>query len=87
MSDDDFRFSVDKMVDYITKHPHCEVTALLQVAIECIDSGDLDRAAWRIADAGALLRADMQRDGWQDVVGLDVETGRGAKLPKLRKEH
>lgn len=44
-------------------------------------TGHIDSAAWRIADAGADLRALIAEEGEQDVPGVHYPTGMGALLP------
>lgn len=46
-------------------------------------SGD-GSAAWRIADAGLMLRHKIEspKSGWTNVGGVHYATGRGAVLPK-----
>ena len=62
------------------------VVALMEQAIEKIGNDHVTSAAWRIADAGLLLRQWLQRrineqpDTEGLVVGLNCPTGRGALL-------
>lgn len=60
------------------------IRTLLLSALACLNTGDLDTglksAAWRVADAGLLLRRAIPDDGW--IAGVTVATGRGALLPK-----
>lgn len=44
---------------------------------------DLLSAAWRLADAGALLRAELESVGVTEGCGLDKVTGRGALLSRF----
>jgi hypothetical protein len=60
--------------------------ALLKEAIEILRREDGARAAWRIADAGALLRDNLEANGLGEVLGVGEPTGRGALLPRLKKE-
>ena len=60
------------------------IRTLLLSALACLNTGDLDTglksAAWRVADAGLLLRRAIPDEGW--IAGVTVATGRGALLPK-----
>jgi hypothetical protein len=58
-----------------------EIPELLRNAAELIEAGNLGSAAWRLADAGLLLRNRMVRKGFTKAEGLDLPTGRGAMLP------
>ncbi len=59
------------------------IAALLAEAIRHITEAGRhdDCAAWRVADAGLLLRALLEEDNNNDLLGLDKPTGRGALLP------
>lgn len=61
-----------------------QVKSLLRVALLQLDSTTsttaLDRPAWRIADAGLLLREICESRGITGI-GIDEPTGRGATLP------
>lgn len=55
--------------------------------LECDGEARLDSAAWRCADAGALLRLAIERQYAPDVARDCLRaTGRGAQLPRLSKE-
>ena len=58
------------------------IAALLAEAIRNITGAGHrdDSAAWRVADAGLLLRELMEEDN-NNLPGLDKPTGRGALLP------
>ena len=56
------------------------IADLLEVAARQVRAGDLERAAWRVADAGGRLRADMEALGLS-ACGLDDLTGLGCRLP------
>lgn len=58
----------------------------LRMAAQLIETEDRindRRAAWRVADAGLLLRRLMERDGPLEpqALGINVPTGMGALLP------
>jgi hypothetical protein len=61
-----------------------QVRSLLHTALRQLDSATgttgLDRPAWRIADAGLLLREFCESRGITGM-GIDEPTGRGATLP------
>ncbi len=54
---------------------------LLRQALERIESGEHEAAAWRLADAGLMLRKVLTAKEAGDLIGYDVPTGRGAFLP------
>jgi hypothetical protein len=54
----------------------------LRTCMLLIGSGSLDRAAWRLADAGLMLRQRLESMGRTDLTGLDEVTGLGALLPQ-----
>ena len=65
---------------------HDEIVELLEDAAAILrrcrgDSRnpEAERAAWRIADAGGLLRAALEMAGWES---LNDESGRGFLLPR-----
>ena len=64
-----------------------QVRSLLHAALLQLDSATdtagLDRSAWRIADAGLLLREFCESRGITGI-GIDEPTGRGATLPNQR---
>lgn len=70
--------------------PPCgdEVPELLRDAAICAENRALASAAWRIADASALLRRRMRLRGFQTAEGFDEPTGRqaflGGTLAQLR---
>lgn len=52
----------------------------------CSPQSDAMAAAWRVADAGLLLRQLLEADSPpRQQMGLDVPTSRGAVLPGLRQ--
>lgn len=53
----------------------------LRDAAQNVAAGDFDRAAWRIADAGGLLRAALSENGATGMAGFDLPSGRGFVLP------
>lgn len=61
-----------------------QVRSLLHAALLQLDNATgtagLDRPAWRIADAGLLLREVCESRGITGI-GIDEPTGRGATLP------
>ncbi len=74
--------------DFHTVNQREHIASLLGEAQRVILSPqDAECAAWRIADAGLLLRqlleADKER---QPLIGVDQPTGRGAVLPLLFHE-
>lgn len=60
------------------------VSDLLKTAALLVEKGEIDRAAWRIADAGLMLRIYAEERGYRGQ-GIDEFTGLGAKLPTKRK--
>jgi hypothetical protein len=64
-----------------------EIRFLRQSALACLDDSDqqigLRGAAWRVADAGLLIRGALPYDA--SGVALDCTTGRGALLPAPQK--
>jgi len=61
-----------------------EILHLLQMTKTMIECGEPDRAAWRLADAGFLLRQQLEGNPLTDpgLIGLNTPTGRGVKLPQ-----
>ena len=59
-----------------------EVVNLLETAAMLIWHGETPNAAWRVADAGLLLRETLEADKHTCLIGLDQITGRGAALPR-----
>lgn len=61
------------------------IANLLREAADEIEVGEPDRAAWRVADAGGLLRAQLEEvtrpasEG--PLAGLEERTGLGYMLP------
>lgn len=60
---------------------HKEIATMLEQAAAMIRGGQPHRAAWRVADAGVLLRDLLESMPESDLCGLDRPTGRGAALP------
>lgn len=64
-----------------------EAAHLAKIAAQLIETGDLHSAAWRLADAGLLLRRQLEENNaatdphhvW--LCGFNEPTGRGAMLP------
>ena len=69
-------------IQFDTTHQRELIAALLAEAIQYITNSSRfdDSAAWRVADAGLLLRELMEEDN-NNLPGLDKPTGRGALLP------
>ncbi len=69
-------------IQFDTTHQRELIAALLAEAIQYITNSSRfdDSAAWRVADAGLLLRELMEEDN-DNLPGLDKPTGRGALLP------
>ena len=68
--------------------PVNETIHLLEVALNILrNGGDITPAAWRLADAGLLLRLHLEHDlkhiEERRLCGLDEPTGRGAMLPSM----
>jgi hypothetical protein len=60
-----------------------EVIDLMHMAERYIQAGEIECAAWRVADAGGLLREALEALPHEaDLIGLDCPTGRGYVLPK-----
>jgi hypothetical protein len=60
---------------------HLQIAVLLKEALSRMQEGSPQNAAWRIADAGLLLRRSLEDSGHENLIGLDRPTGRGAVLP------
>lgn len=59
-----------------------EIRQLLNMSLACLNEGELDRMAWRLADAGGLLREVLgAQDAGQSLIGRDEPTGRDYLLP------
>lgn len=58
-----------------------EIRTLLNVALACLDAGEMDRLAWRLADAAGILREELAGKYEGGLCGLDEPTGRGYVLP------
>lgn len=63
-----------------------ETAELLETAARLLRTGQAHRAAWRVADAGWLLRAQLEMEGHTHLAGLDETTGRGSILPDPGRE-
>jgi len=64
------------------------VAGLLEAAARTLRGfGDAraDSAAWRVADAGGLLRHVMEANSWTEASGLGEPTGLGCTLPKITR--
>jgi hypothetical protein len=57
------------------------IAGLLETAARLVRNGELDRAAWRLADAGGRLRIALEEQELS-ASGLDHPTGLGCKLPR-----
>lgn len=57
------------------------IAVLLETAASELRSGQLGRAAWRVADAGLMLREYCNNSGVTGI-GIDAPTGCGAMLPQ-----
>ncbi len=56
---------------------------LLHEAVHYVEDGEWDRAAWRLADVGGMVRAAIEAR-WPDrrpLVGVDEPTAQGYVLP------
>lgn len=58
------------------------ISGLLATATDLVRDGDLERAAWRVADAGLRLRWLLEQAGRKGVCGLDEPTGLRCELPR-----
>lgn len=70
--------------DFHSNNQREHIASLLGEAQRAILSthDDAACAAWRIADAGLLLRQLIEADSQRlPTIGLDEPTGRGARLP------
>ena len=74
------RFQFIKASELLKTPPGDEIPELLRYSALCIEAGVLGSAAWRLADASAMLRRRMERRGYKDEEGLDCPTGRGTVL-------
>lgn len=57
------------------------IAEVLEDAARCLRVGELEKATWRVADAGLMLRVLCEGQGKANVIGLDCPTGIGAMLP------
>ncbi len=67
---------------------YAQAASMLETAARMLREDGQDRAdsaAWRVADAGGILRNAMQADGWTEAAGLDQPTGRGCLLPTVTR--
>jgi len=63
--------------------PRTFAQALLREADALLDDeGSYHKTAWRVADAGFLIRQLLEGRGERDLIGLDRESGRGVMLPR-----
>ena len=62
------------------------VRNLLNVSLYCLETGEIDRMAWRLADAGGILREELAGKFDGELCGLDDPTGRGYMLPAKSPE-
>ena len=60
-----------------------EIAEMLENCVYYINSGNLELAAWRLADAGGELRRLIKLKGWSKLAGFDEPTGRGYELPRM----
>lgn len=59
-----------------------EIKGLMSVAMACLEAGEIDRLAWRLADAGGLTRKALNESKPEaTIIGKDDVTGRGYMLP------
>jgi hypothetical protein len=72
------RFDLAAVAALSTQTPGDILLILLREATNFVECESLDQAAWRLADASLLLRQRMA--GVNNVLGLDVPTGRGALI-------
>lgn len=80
------KFKVHSMAELMDlPETDCLVEDLRFIA-QLIENHQLDRAAWRLADAGAELRRRLERKGAKRVYGLNMRTDRGAILPRWKIE-
>ena len=63
-----------------------EVRGLLVEAATLLNETQAERAAWRIADAGGLLRVYLDATLRGHVIGCGEPTGRGCLLPTVSPE-
>ena len=48
-----------------------EIRNLLNVSLSCLESGEIDRMAWRLADAAGILREELAGKYEGGLCGLD----------------
>lgn len=72
------RFDLAAVADLSAQPPGDPIAKLLREAAVFVERQSLDQAAWRLADAGLMLRDRMK--GAKGVLGLDVPTGLGAVM-------
>ena len=58
-----------------------EIRFLLNAAMVRLQDDEPENMAWRLADAGGLLRESLPRKVGEDLIGRDEPTGRGYLLP------
>ena len=58
-----------------------EIRFLLNAAMVRLNDDEPENMAWRLADAGGLLREALPRKVGEDLIGRDEPTGRGYVLP------
>lgn len=61
------------------------ISSMLRTASMLVERGQLDRAAWRVADAGLMLRICAEDRGFKGQ-GIDEKTGFGSTLPRKTKK-
>jgi hypothetical protein len=72
------KFDLDTVADRQAQHRGNLIATLLREATNFVECESLEQAAWRLADASLLLRKRMV--GVNNVLGLDLPTGRGAVI-------
>lgn len=72
------KFDLDSVAKLQAQPPGDELANLLRDAASHADRKCLNGAAWRVADACMLLRERLADSN--QVIGLDIPTGRGAVM-------
>jgi len=58
-----------------------DLESLLKAAMVRLQDNEPDNMAWRLADAGGLLREALPKKAGESLIGRDDPTGRGYMLP------
>ena len=71
------RFKPKTLKEFMARPQTDQYADLLHDAAVALEAGYLEGAAWRLADAAAILAKRIKRRGLADVQGIDTPSGMG----------